>query len=179
MNPNHACAQTLDIHATARLPADDADLSADAQLADIVLSAENEEDLAQALDEALMFYANAKSAEFGKDGLNAFAVVYDFGVPLEVRKRVLERLHGIVAGRTLAFAAQLRAVRPIPHWLVHGLLSHIRKGAVASQWLSSVTEEELAPLNARQQAVEAQFAEWHRQAVETGAPVFPFGGLDD
>ena len=160
---------------TARLPSDEGDMSVLTQVADIVLSAVDDADLAQALDEALEIYGPKRSVPDDPD--DPFTAIRDIGIPLEIRKLILDRFHGILAG--LTFIVAVSTYRTVPPWLARRLRDYVEKGGAASVQLVSFTEAELATINARQQIINDRFAEWHRQAVETGAPVWPFGGLQE
>jgi hypothetical protein len=146
--------------------------------ADIVLSACNEDDLRQAIDEAYSCLVSIDDPlpEGLEQSIDAY--VRDPEFPIEIRELLLAILFGNIAGLVLQLIDSGK--RTVPPWLTVALKGYIDLGREARDAWLSMTEQDIDALNERQRARERAFDELSRRAADSGQDVFcPFGESDD
>lgn len=149
------------------------------RLADIVLSATSEDDLAQALDEAFSHDDFQYFCELRMGVMfSLHEPVNDPLLPLEVRQAFLASCYTVIAvtARDVAIADR----RSIPPWLFASLDHYARAGIEATQNLPAPGTNEMDAMISRRDAREQRVEALRRMAAESGQEVFwPFGEPDD
>ena len=146
------------------------------RMADIVLSASDEDDLRQAMGAALTQYELSPEVQQSVPPLLSY--LKDDGTPLEIRQLLLDIMFGLIA-ESVAFVTAQEG-RRVDAWINAALFGYVSLGKFANFKLQNLSEEDWIIFAERYQARENQISEWHRQAVESGQDVFcPFGNPDD
>jgi hypothetical protein len=155
-------------------PADELGIVA-RRLADIVLSATSEDDLAQALDEA---FAHDDFQHFCELRMGVmFSLrdpVNDPLLPLEARQAFLASCYTVIAvtARDVAIADS----RSVPAWLFASLDRYARAGIEATQNLPAFGTNEMDAMISKRDAREQRVEALCRMAADSGQAVFwPFG----
>lgn len=149
------------------------------RLAEIVLSATSEDDLAQALDDAFAHDDFQHYCEL-RMGLmfSLRGPVTDPLLPLEVRRAFLASCYTIIAitARDVAIADG----RSVPPWLIASLDRYARAGIEATQNLPGPGTKEMNVMISRRDAREQRVETMCRMAADSGQAVFwPFRERDD
>lgn len=141
------------------------------RLAEIVLSAKTEADLAEALDEAFVNEAFDRYCELR---LGVQFSLYDFVIdpasPLQVREALLASCYTVIAvtARDVAIADGRHGLE----WLITALNRYAQAGLEATRNLPAQGTAEFAAMMAGRDKGEQRIEEWHKQAVESGQDIF-------
>jgi hypothetical protein len=150
--------------------------SMDRALALIVLSAKDEDDLRQALDEALGRFEFHPENAVGEPDL--IACISDANIPIEVRELMLNTWFGFIAELVIRAATKESLI--VPPWLNGALAHYVDAGNVAGTRMQELTLEDWQVLEDRRKSKEREFDELVQLAASSGQDAYsPFGHPDD